>query len=908
MKHITSICPGAPGQAVNSAVSRGPVTGSSIALRRTVFLLAAALLFLSRMELRAETYYSQGDLPANVPSSWNTSISGGGSAPTGFAGEHIWIVRYGNNMAVSANWTVGEGGPAIVIIDGSLTIYSDYLVTVTGTVAVNGALVNRGSYLAASAVTATGGITVSGLYEHATDGGYLPSATWAQGSTCLISGWLGSPSLDNASFDQQFFNFTWNCYNQTSNVSFNGHVTSVAGAFSLIQSGINSGDNNNPFVITPFGNPTYGSYFQSGGYYKLSDGVEISRSLIVLNDFSITGGEFQQDYTAPGTLTVGGDYSSSGGRHRISWDDENSASTATVAGDFSLSGDGIVVVNAYCHLGGVLNINGNLTITGGWMHMSFDPLGGAGLVNLSGNLSHTGGYIDAEPGGSGTIVFTGSLPQTYVTGGSLAGNINFTVNSGSALTVNGDLPATGVMTVNSDATASGSLIVTGESTGTITYNRHLNPVNYHYFSSPVVSGTFPTAGTVWEYNEVTGAWDITTECESGRGYTLQTGISSLSFTGIMPATDIIIPVSSPYSDIITGAETNYNSRSFASGRDLDHYGGGGWNLLGNPYPSALRVSDFINANYSSVPANSNFDPNYVALYLYDGVTFYYVANSTGWPGGSELNEDFIQAGQGFFVLAMNDNSEFTFTRSMQGHDTDVPLLKSARQRERWPGLQLKVESEGKVNLTTIVFDNEMTTGLDPGFDVGLYGSGPGVGIYTALVDDNGVNFARQALPINGLTRNMVPVGIDSRKGGEVTFSADIEPLRNFTFTLEDRVANTLTDLSTGSYTVTLPPETYGTDRFFLHISAGRSLRTKPATPGASDLRIWASDNNRVMIQGSVSANAVCQIYDSRGNKVSETRLDDILLNAVTVTSVIRGVYLVKIIDGEKVQTAKIVFP
>lgn len=891
---------------LNSGVTRVPGKGHSPAFKGFLVSIISVMLLLVVMESKAETYYSQGDLPANIPASWNTSPSGSGTFPAGFDGVHTWIIRAGDEMTLSDNWIAGTSGLATVVIDGTLTTSSGYLVNVTGTIAVNGFLVNSGSYLAGSPITASGGITISGIYNHAIDGGYLPSATWAVGSSCLISGWTGSPSLGNSSFDQQFYNFTWNCTAQASNVSFEGYVSSVAGTFYLVHSGINTGDNNNPFVITPLGNPTYGNYSQTGGYYRLSDNVEVARTLIVQNDFSISNGEFQQDYTAHGTLVVGGDYSCSGGRHRISWDDENSASTATVNGDFSISGDGIVVVDAFCHLGGVLNINGNLTISGGWMHMSFDNLGGAGTVNLIGNLTHTGGFIDAEPGGSGMIVFGGPALQIYTTGGTVAGAINYNVSSGSALTVEGDLPASGTMTINSDATSSGSLIVNGAYTGNIIYNRQLNPVYYHYYSSPVVSGTFPTTGTVWAYNEVTGTWDITTVCESGLGYTLQTGISSLSFSGVMPSSDIVIAASSPYSDVITGDETSYDSRSFAPGRDLDHYGGGGWNLLGNPYPSALRVADFIDANYSAVPANSNFDPNYVALYLYDGATFYYVANSTGWPGGTELNEDYIQAGQGFFVLAMNDNSEFTFTRSMQGHDTDVPLLKSARKGNRWPGLQLKVESDGNVNLTTIVFDNDMTTGLDPGYDVGLYGSGPGAGIYTTLVDDNGVNFARQALPINGFSQNVVPVGIDFEKGGEVVFSADVEPLRNFKFILEDRVTNTFTELNSTSYSVSLPPRTYGTGRFFLHVSAGRSIRPKTANHSLPDIRIWLSGNRSVKIQGTLTYNATCQIYDSRGNKISETRLVDSFLNTVTLESVARGLYLVVVTDCSKVYTGKVV--
>jgi len=890
----------------NYGVIRDSGTGMFKSLKGVLFSLVTVILLFTGMESKAQTYYSQGDLPANDPASWNTDPGGTGTSPTGFDGVHTWIIRTGDEMTLSDNWTPGTAGMASVVIDGTLTLSSVHLVTVTGTIAVNGFLVNSGTYLAGSSVTASGGITISGIYNHAMDGGYLPSATWAMGSACLISGWIGTPSLDNSSFDQQFYNFTWNCPAQASNVSFNGYVSSVTGTFYLVQSGINAADNNNPFVITPLGNPTYGNYVQTGGYYRLSDNVEVARTLTVQNDFSISNGEFQQDYTAHGTLIVGGDYSCSGGRHRISWDDENVASSATVNGDFSISGDGIVVVDAFCHLGGILNINGNLTITGGWMHMSFDDQGGTGTVNLNGNLTHTGGYIDAEPGGRGMIVFGGSVPQTYITGGNMAGIINYTVNSGSALTVDGDLSGPGIMTINSDANSSGSLIVNGVSTGNIIYNRQLNPVYYHYYSSPVISATFPTTGTVWAYNEVTGTWDITTVCESGRGYTLQTGISSLSFSGILPSSDIVIAASSPYSDVITGDETNYDSRSFASGRDLDHYGGGGWNLLGNPYPSALRVADFIAANYNDVPAYSNFDPNYVALYLYDGVTFYYVANSTGWPGGAELNEDYIQAGQGFFVLAMNDASTFTFTRSMQGHDTDVPLLKSAKTMDRWPGLQLKVEWEDKKDMTTVVFNNDMTKGLDPGYDVGLMSSAPGIGIYTTLVEDNGVNFARQALPVNGFNQNVVPVGIDFEKGGEVTFSADVEPLRNFKFILEDRETNTFTELNSAGYTVNLPPETYGTGRFFLHVSAGRIPRPKTDNLSLTDIRIWLSGNRSVNIQGALSDNAVCRIYDSRGNKISETRLDDSYLNTVTMQSVIRGIYLVVVTDGTKVHTGKVV--
>ena len=115
---------------------------------------------------------------------------------------------------------------------------------------------------------------------------------------------------------------------------------------------------------------------------------------------------------------------------------------------------------------------------------------------------------------------------------------------------------------------------------------------------------------------------------------------------------------------------------------------------------------------------------------------------------------------------------------MQVHQTGVTLLKSADAEEPWPGLQLKVKYGDKENLTTVVYNSEMTTGTDPGYDVGQLSTFPDVEIYTSLVEkDNSVNFARQALPVSGADTIIIPVGIDTEKGGEVTFSAYTVPIR-----------------------------------------------------------------------------------------------------------------------------------
>jgi hypothetical protein len=294
------------------------------------------------------------------------------------------------------------------------------------------------------------------------------------------------------------------------------------------------------------------------------------------------------------------------------------------------------------------------------------------------------------------------------------------------------------------------------------------------------------------------------------------------------------------------------------------------------------------------------------MYIYNGTDYYYIAAATpGYPGLGTFSGTDIQAGQGFFVLAHHNNVLFDFTSGMRKHNTGAVMTKSARIDESWPGLQLKIIYGDKENSTLIVYNESMTAGLDPGYDVGLLSSGSDVEIYTPLVEkDNSVNFARQALPLTDYEKNIIPVGIDFEKGGEVTFSAYTVPIESKKFWLEDRVTGIFTDLNNNTYIVTLPAKTYGTGRFF--IIASTNTPTGIEKPKADDtgIRVWTS-NEKVIIKGEVSDRAICTIFDMQGKKIVETQLNDGELNTVTLPSGSRGVYLVRVVDGVKVTTRKI---
>lgn len=505
---------------------------------------------------------------------------------------------------------------------------------------------------------------------------------------------------------------------------------------------------------------------------------------------------------------------------------------------------------------------------------------------------------------------------------SIADGTTMVIDPTGTLTVRGDLSNEGTLTVNSTTTSSGSLIVSGNITGNISYNRQLKTgseagSDWHLAAPPVVTNTNTNTGkitAVYQWSEPSGLWTTTgiTSTVAGRGYNInQETVSdgSISFTGPVAGGDVTVDASSPYADAVNG-DANYFNRATASGRSIENQGGRGWNLLGNPYPSAINAEAFIEANYSITPSLSQFDPNYVALYLFDGTSrqYYYLANSTGWPSGSDLGGTHIQAGQGFFVLAMNDNSVFRFTKAMQQHSTGTAMLKSSVAHDRWPGLQMKVKHASGEGVTTVVYDGSMTAGVDPGYDIGLYKSGQDLEMYTLLaLKDNGVNYTRQALPLSGADTLAIPVGVDFKKGGEVIFMAETVPVNSRKFWLEDRVAGTFTELGLKSYTVTLPADTYGTGRFFIIASA--NTPTAIADPGASpnDLRIWVS-GERLVIQGRVNAGSLCEVIDMSGRKLTDSLLSDGEMNFVDLPVGMKGVMVVKVTDGKIVVNRKVVVP
>jgi len=363
------------------------------------------------------------------------------------------------------------------------------------------------------------------------------------------------------------------------------------------------------------------------------------------------------------------------------------------------------------------------------------------------------------------------------------------ITGGGSLTVEKDLVNKGTLTVTSTSQAStGSLIVNGNTDATITFERYLTGGNnWHLVSSPVMGQDiwdWATATTnnistssakyaITNYIEANDNWDnypTSNQGETfipGKGYsTLRASDGKVSFTGQINIDDI------------SEMAITYNNQ--------------GWNLLGNPFTSAIGATNSAASSQVLLSATNvnNLDPNFAGLYLWDPTVGssgeYVIINNAGGTPTETLNQDYIQAGQGFFVRAKDNSTKtFSITKLMQAHVSSAPLKSEVID---WPTLKLTAVNEERISSTTLKFHSDMTTGLDITYDAGMFKTDADFALFTRLIEDTGVDFAIQCLPTD-YNNIIIPVGIDAAAGTEVTFSADLFNIKtSYKLSLEDRTS------------------------------------------------------------------------------------------------------------------------
>ncbi len=364
------------------------------------------------------------------------------------------VVNSGVNFLVKK----GLSGPVGLYVYGSMMNY--------GTVAVD---------TLASLLFESGG-----KYGHEQDGGAVPIAMWASGSTCESdSVRLTVPS----NLNQNFSNFAWNCPGQVGNISLQWNGITIGGSITIQNTGTGQLQMCTPATGASDTVTIAGDVIQSGGQFT-ANGTSNGNTTIVINhggNVSVTGGDFSISRGSQGGTGKTTWNLSSGSFSMSNATSQNSTTTPNGA-KFLFSGSYPSTQTLTLGSGNTISslpieVKGGATLITGTSALSgsgtFGLDSGATLQcgNVGGldGLLNTTGIVTLSKNAS--YVFNGSTAQA--TGKLLPDSVaGLTVNAAAGLILSKSVAITGTITIQSGTLSQSNDTLSYGANGTLSYSGH----------------------------------------------------------------------------------------------------------------------------------------------------------------------------------------------------------------------------------------------------------------------------------------------------------------------------------------------------------------------------------------------------------------------------------------------------
>ncbi len=515
----------------------------------------------------------------------------------------------------------------------------------------------------------------------------------------------------------------------------------------------------------------------------------------------------------------------------------------------------------------VIDNGSSLVVTGNTIRVA-GTITNNGLFNVTDGIVEMNGLVAQTIGSN---VFSSNTVRDLIInnpgGVTLQGPLNIT---GYVAATNGNLASDGFLTLVS--TATGTAYVDGAGTGNITGNvtmqRYLPSVyGYKYFSSPF------QAATVGEFGD-----DMDLASTFPLFYRYDEARTSSGWVSYANAANLLNPLrgysvnfgvaGTPGTVDVTGVVNN-GALSVTLFNNNNTYTKG-FNLVGNPYPSAINwnaagwtKTNIDNAVYYFRASTTD---------QYGGTYSSYVNGISTDPG---IATNIIPSMQGFFVHVSDGSYPVTgtlgVTNSVRVNDRTHNFLKSAEASERFliRATASFTDDAASSDPTVIYFTNDASPDFDSNLDaLKLLNTDYLVAnVYSMLA--GGARLSVNALPESADTALIVPLGLRTNRDGEVTFRLrDLENLPGGmrVYFRDKTTGANISMLPDKDYKVVLPAGTYN-DRFsiaFLKSTTGieepessSGLFTAYASKGIVMATVWALENNE----------GVFTVYDLNGQSL-----------------------------------------
>lgn len=496
--------------------------------------------------------------------------------------------------------------------------------------------------------------------------------------------------------------------------------------------------------------------------------------------------------------------------------------TTSIAGDLTMSGTASATAVTALSVGGTFNIGSGTTfnadafthtLNGNWINNGTFNHGGGTLnfngaaQNISGTSVTTFNNIGmTSPGGVITVLSNQNLYGTLTLGATS------TFNAGTnLLTVlsTSDTHSASIGQIQSGATFTGSITVQRFMGAEGSFNR--------YVSTPVTGPTIGDLASGWGLvSDRAQYYDEPTTGAASRGYkNIYPGDVMVSGLGylVMPNTtyantDITWDVTGPLTTGFNQKDVNLNPSYTNNSRPNDD----GWNILGNPYPSAIIWDG---------PDNGNWDVQNMESFVYvpdvanpDYFMSWDYGTNSGVAGYGTLAGGVIASGQAFWVRAQASPT-LIIHESAKTSSSGEFYRKTPKDNN---GLAITLSDNVGKDVSWLMIQPDASNGYDKIYDRSKL-EAPAIAI-SFLVDERKlVNSTVQAIDENNIS-----LSIKLSTDGE--FNLGFEKLGNMpdfqNLFLVDQETNSVHNISSGPY-VFFGSRSVSPNRFYLTKNPDQSL-------------------------------------------------------------------------------------
>jgi hypothetical protein len=317
----------------------------------------------------------------------------------------------------------------------------------------------------------------------------------------------------------------------------------------------------------------------------------------------------------------------------------------------------------------------------------------------------------------------------------------------------------------------------------------------------------------------------------------------------------------------------------------------GWNLIGNPYPSAVNIGAIVSGNRNAIGSFAVWNPNLSTAGAYQTINF---------------GADFILPSGSAFFINTPTAATFTFTEANKSAATPASLFKNDELMQN--ALDLQLWSDSSIHWDNFKLRNRSS--LTDAFEYtadGLKMTNSNLNVYSISSDNKNLSIDNRALNES----KEVNLAFETSSPYHFTFKVSHIQMAGLEIYLEDKFTNQevlLTQNTAYDFVTTADAASQGSARFKLKFKNAPTTTVTELNTTKHVFSLYpnpASSTINLSLANPAGTHTYA-IYNQLGMLLQsgELNYDKQRSHAINIESLANGIYFVKLDGGQVIRFAK----